>query len=317
MFRSLAPLALLSLVPLIVVACPGAQVKEGGGPSGDVEMVLRRIDVVDADFDQLKVNVIIAVRNDTGSDIDVESELDIALFGPSVDDGSGSGGGAEGGVEEGAAEATIERVDAPEPGGLAAGLDGSRHKGTGRGKASAYNTSELPVTITLPLPSDPAVLEQVLSWRKARVHVKGTAKAGLFTTQTLAGERDVATPILPEFKVKTAQIAKLDDGVTGEAFIKMGLDNKNPFEATVDRVVWSIQIAGKELRTKEDGNTTLPPSAVEEYDETVEINERAFPLKELKAILKAPSVPYVVSGSFEVRGIKKDFEFKGDMQFPR
>ena len=34
-------------------------------------------------------------------------------------------------------------------------------------------------------------------------------------------------------------------------------------------------------------------------------------------MLKSPSVPYAITAQFEVRGIKKDVEFKGEMQFPR
>ncbi len=310
------PLVVLALFSGLA-ACPGAQVKEGGG-DGTVEIVLRRVDVVKAAYDQLQLNVIVAVNNGTGSDVDVDAALDLALVGPgSLQDEGDAAPVVDGAADEGAdVKAVAEDEGARTPSETASGLDGSRHKGTGRGTAKAYNTSELPISITLPMPSDPAILEQVLSWKRATVHVKGTVKAG-FTERTVAGERDIATPQLPELKLKSAQIAKVDDGTAGEAFFTLLLDNKNPFEVVVDRVTWKISIKDKELKSKDDGSTSVPASAVEEYNETVEVSDKSFPAKDLKAMLKSPSVPYLITGSYEVRGIKKDVEFKGDMQFPR
>jgi hypothetical protein len=297
---------------LALQACPGAQVKDG--PSGDIDIVLRRVDVVKAGFDQMEVRVIVAVNNGTNSDVDVEASCDLALVGPGSPDGDGEGGGAESAGEGEAEEAAVD--DDAAPAETASGLDGSRHKGTGSGTAVANNTSELPITIILPLPSDPAVLEQVLSWKKAKVHIAGKVKAG-FLERTIAGERDVATPQLPEFKLKSAQVAKVDDGAAGEAFFTFLFDNRNSFDVVVDKVGWKISIRDKELRTKEADATKLPGSAVEEYTESVILNEKDFPLKELKTMLKQPSVSYIVEANFEVRGIKKDVMFKGDMQFPR
>ena len=118
-------------------------------------------------------------------------------------------------------------------------------------------------------------------------------------------------------KLKGAQIAKVDDAAAGEAFFTLLLENTNTFEVVVDKVSWKISIKDKELRIKEDGSTSVPGSAVEEYNESIELNDRSFTAKELKTLLNQPSVPYLIDASIEVRGIKKDFTFTGDMQFPR
>lgn len=303
-----------SLFAALTGGCPGAQVKEGGG-GGNVEIVLRRVDVVKAAFDQIQLNVIVAVENGTNDDVDVEAALDLALVGPGSVEDEGDAAPAEATDDE--TKSPVEAAEeATAPQETASGLDGARHKGTGRGTAKANNTSELPISITLPLPADAEMLEQVLSWKRATVHIKGTVKAG-FTERTVAGERDLATPQLPELKLKSAQIAKVDDGAAGEAFFTLLLDNKNPFEVVVDRVTWKISIKDKELRTKDDGSTSVPASAVEEYTEAVPVDDKNFPTKDLKAMLKSPSVPYLITASYEVRGIKKDVEFKGEMSFPR
>jgi hypothetical protein len=281
------------------VGCPAAQVKSGAPSANGVEVVLRRIDVVKAGFDKVELKIIVAVENNTGSDVDVSADANIALVGPAAADD-------ENAPAEGEGETESEGV---------AGLDGKRHSGSGNGKALANTTSELPILVTLPLPEDLTVLEQVLSWPKARVHVAGKVRAG-FTERTIGGEREITTPKLPKFKVKSAQVAKVDGGEAGEAFITLLLENTNTFEIVVDSVTWRILIADKELRTKEDGGTSIPPSSVEEYNISVPLDESAFPVKELRALLKKPSIPYRVDAGFEARGIKGSEIFSGDAQFP-
>jgi LEA14-like dessication related protein len=317
--RLLAPvlphvLAVSSLV-LALAACPAAQVKEGAPASGDVNVVLRRIDVEKAGLDGMDLKVIVAVENGTGRDIDVSADATVALVGESKDEGDGTGGGAEG--EAAASDESEGGDDAGDgPAATASGLDGKRHAGAGRGKAAANAVSELPIFVRLPLPEDPETLEQVLGWAKARVHVAGTIKLGL-DQRTIGGERDVATPKLPKFKVKSAQVAKVDDGAAGEAFITLLLENPNTFEIVVDNVSWRVLIADKELRTKEDGGTSIPPSSVEEYNISIPLDETGFPAKgELKALLKKPAISYRIDANFTARGLRGSEVFSGDMRFP-
>jgi LEA14-like dessication related protein len=314
-----------ALVVAVAVACAGTPVRPPV-PLGDVDVVLRRIDIVKGGYDQLEVQVVLAIGNGTATDLDVAADLDIALVGQGSAEGDGDGGGAESGTdaETGSGDQAGDGSTgdgAPSDGEdplvtPSNGLDGSRHAGRAGGTAPAQNTSELLVPVTLPLPSDADVLERVLGWPRARVHVRGKVRIGLLE-RTIAGERDLATPKLPELRLKNPQLARADDGAAGEAFITLLLDNKNTFAVTVDKLAWDIAIAGKTLRTKEDGSTQLQPSAVEEYNESIVIDASAFPAKELKALLKKPAVPYVITGSVEVRGIRRDFRFDGEMQFPR
>jgi len=289
---------LLVAVVALLAACPAAQVKPDGPPSG-VEVVLRRIDVVKAAFDKMELKVIVAVENGTGSDIDVNADASIALVGEVAADAEP--------VAEGEAETDVPADKA--------GLDGKRHSGSGSGKAVANAVTEVPIYVTLPLPDDLETLEQVLSWAKASVHVAGKVKAG-FTERTIAGEREITTPKLPKFKLKSAQVAKVDGGEAGEAFITLLLENTNTFEIVVDSVTWRILIADKELRTKDDGGTSIPPSSVEEYNVSVPLDETAFPIKELRVLLKKPSIPYRIDAAFEARGIKGSEIFSGDARFP-
>lgn len=303
-----------------LAACPGSQVRE----SGEITAVIRRIEVVEADYDRMKLEVVVAVENGTGADVDVSADASVAIVGEAKDgdaddapaapaEGEGGGAAAEGG--EGADKLADEPADSGEGGGSTP-IDGQRHAGSGRGRAAAFNTSELPVIIDLPLPSDPALLEQLVEWPKMLLHIEGTARVGLKTIR-LGGHRDVAPPHLPAVLLKESQVASENEGQAGAGFFKVALDNKNPFDVSIDRFAWSITIKDKELKAAGDGESDkVPGSSVAEYEATVDINEKAFG-KELKGILRSPTVPYIVEGYYEVRGIKKTFRFAGDMKFAR
>jgi hypothetical protein len=302
--------AALVAVGFALAACPGAQVK---GASGDVNVTVRRIDVVSADFDKMKVNLIVAVENGTSSDVDAEAKASIAVVGEGKDEEAEDAAAEK---KEGDDDKTVPE-EAAKP--AASPIDGARHSGSGGGTAAAYNTSELPIPIELPLPSDPALLEQVLSWPKMLVDIDGSVRVGL-ATKPLTGTRAVAPPRLPEVRLKESQVASVDGGTAGTGFFTLILDNKNPFPVTVDKMTWTIAIKDKVL-TPSTGQTSVehdsvPASAVSEYSDEVQVNEAAFG-KDLKALLKNPTVPYVIEGSYEVRGIKKTFRFAGDMKFAR
>src|SRR5688500_4023268 len=97
--------ALLALAPLLfttVTACAGAQVKDGSA-DGKVNVVLRRIDVVEADFDRMKLNVIVAIENGTGSDFDASADASIALVGEAKDAAAADAG--DSGDDDAGAEA--------------------------------------------------------------------------------------------------------------------------------------------------------------------------------------------------------------------
>ncbi len=302
-----------------LVACPGAQLRD----TGEVTAVIRRIDVVEADFDRMKLEVIVAVENGTGSDVEVSADATIAIVGEakSSDADDAPAAKAEGGeAAEGdkAVDADTKVEGEAEGGetGSSTPIDGQRHAGKGAGRAAAYNTSELPIIIELPLPGDAALLEQLVEWPKMLLNVEGNARVGLKTIR-LGGQRDVAPPHLPAVLLKEAQVASENEGQAGAGFFKVALDNKNPFDVTIDRFAWSITIKDKELRAAGEGEADkVPGSSVAEYEATVDINEKAFG-KDLKAILRSPTVPYVVEGYYEVRGIKKTFRFAGDMKFAR
>lgn len=315
--RALSPLVALSAAFSLMAACPGAQTKGGGG--GDVSVVLRRVDVIEADFDKMKLHVVVAIENPTASDVSASASASLAIVGAGTQ--ASDEQKSEGDDEEKTKmdEAVEESEKVENPTGGTAPVDGKRHEGSGAGSAAAQNTSELPIVVEVPLPSDPQMLEQMLEWKKMLVHIDGSVKIGV-STYPIVGHREIAPPHLPTVKLKEAQIASVDDGRAGTGFFTIVLDNKNPFTVTIDKMAWTVRIKDKELQpssgTLEVTSDSVPASAVGEYQTEVQVNEAAFG-KELKALLKNPTVPYVIEGTLEVRGITRPFRFAGDMKFAR
>jgi LEA14-like dessication related protein len=293
----------VAVVTLALVAgsCSSTQSRDGGGSSGRVDAVLRRIDVIEAGYSEMKLAVVVAIDNGTDGDVPITGDIELSILGP------------------GAADESLERKDGAEPDAALdnGGVESIVYKGSAKGSAPAATGSELLIPITLPLPTDPGVLERFLSWPKVRILIKGNGSAGM-SQFPIGGEREIVPPRIPAITLKGAQVAKLDGGTGGEAFFVLLLTNPNPFGVSVDKINWTISINGKEVKKSDDVvGGQVPPNSREEYNETVELNERLFEKAALRAMLKAPAVPYVIEGSMQIRGIFEEFRFEGEMKFSR
>lgn len=305
MLHRLVTTALVLFAAATVSSCKGADVKESGG----VEVKLRRVVVAEGGFEQLRLNVIAVVANGSSGDVQVsDGKATVTFLGEAKEQAEAKEGEE---AEEPAAE------EAPAEGGAAPEFGGKSFTGQGgSGNAVAFNDSEVIIPVVVDLPEDAESLEKILDWKKARVSVNGSLTvAG--KQETFGGMRDVAPPHLPTVVLQEAQIASQDEGKNGAAFFRLGLDNKNPFEVSVDRFAWGVSVGGKELRPMGEGQSEqVPGSSVASFEDQVEVDEKAFG-PALKALLKQPSVPYTIDGFIEVQGIKKPFHFAGDMQFAR
>jgi LEA14-like dessication related protein len=293
------------LLAVLVCACATTSSGGGGATDGGIGVALRRIDVHAAGYDQMELDVVFAVENGSANDLDIDGAINIGIAG------------------RGDEEDAVERKDNTDAGsalddaGGGDGVDGTRYTGKANGRASAGTTSELPVRITVPLPTDIGVLERMLSWPKMKIDVKGVVNAA-GKAFPFDGVRDIAPPRLPQVTLKTAQIAKVGGDEAGEAFFTLLVENRNAFGVKIDKLQWKVTIKDKVVKESDTiVGGELPANSVEEYNESIELNQKMFPQKELKALLKQPSVGYVLEGSCEVRGIVQEFRFTGDMNFPR
>ena len=292
---------------VLAAACAGGQKTE----TGEVNVKLRRVVVGEANYDKMTVKVVAVVENGTSNDVKVSNGTATVTV-----EGQGTSGSAAAADAEDRGEEEAAADDAPAEGGASDVFPGSFTGKGGGGTAIAFKDSEVVVPVTLDLPDDPDALGQVIDWKSAKLRVSGTLDVN-GSTKTFGGAREVPPPRLPAVILKEAQVASQDQGRNGAAFFKVGLDNKNTFDVAIDRVAWSISVGGKELRPAGEGEReSVPASSVVELEDQVELDEKAFG-KDLKALLSQPTVPYVIDGFLEVKGMKRPFHFEGEMQFAR
>lgn len=296
---------------LWLLACPAAQQKDSGE---EVQVKLRRIDVETASFDTMDLLVIAVVENAGSSDVKVDGgEAQLMLAGRArdldddderADDDDDEGYDDEEGYEE----------DDDDVSGI---VTDEWVKGTTSGaSAPAFRQTEVPIRMTLPLPSDGDAFERLTSWERMALEVKGSLEVN-GARHTFGGSREVATPSLPTAVLEEAQVASLDEGEKGVAFFRVGIDNPNVFDIKVDRFTWGARVGEKQLREMPEGSwEEVPPSSVASFEDSVQLNEETYG-PEVKKLLKHNSVPYVVEGVLEVKGIERPFRFEGEMEFAR
>ncbi len=334
---TLARLTVALVASFTLLACPGAQQKES---SGEVEVKLRRVDVdLDkAGFDTVDLLIIAIVENGSSGDVRVsggEGKLTLAgkakplVDGVSESDRAGEDGDGddERAGDEGVSEdeddgedqeAPTMREEPSEDDVDTSGIvTGEWVTGTApSGEAVAFQTTEVPIRVTLKLPDDPEALERFTSWGRMALDVEGTLTIG-GKAYTFGGRREVATPVLPKPVLEEAQIASVDEGVMGVAYFRVGIDNPNVFEIKVDEFAWGVTVGGKELRKVPEGSwENVPASSIASFEDSVNLNEETYG-PEVRKLLQQTTVPYVVEGKMVVKGIEREFRFEGDMEFAR
>lgn len=176
--------------------------------------------------------------------------------------------------------------------------------------------AEYPIRVAWPLPTDPEALDALLETKSVTFKVSGNVTV-TGKSYAISGDREMALPEYPTVSVARAQVASQDAGKSGAAFIALGVENPNSFDARLDDFAWGISIAGKVLEPVGTGSTeTVPPASTAEFEDTIELNEETFG-PEVKALLQQDVVPYVVDGHIVVGGIKRVFQFEGEMAFSR
>jgi LEA14-like dessication related protein len=333
MLRTLQTVVIALTAGLVFAGCASTQEKDA---SGEVEVKLRRVEVVDASFDHMDLKIVVAVVNGGNTPVSIsggEASLAIAGKGSPLELEDESAGDAP--EEASAEESDDEELDEDEDlddddedlddeddeddgdADTSGIVDGTKVTGKAAGiTAASYETTEVEFAVRLPLPTDPEAFEELLSWGNMEVDVEGTLTLDGHS-ETFGGRREVHTPAVPTVKLDEAQIASVDAGRKGTAFFAIGIDNPNVFEIKVDKIAWGVSVGGKVMREPGEGAwETVPPSSVNSLSDNIELDEETYG-KEVKELLGQPTVPYVIEGFMEVKGLRKEFRFEGEMEFAR
>ena len=282
-----------------------ASTQEAAPSVEGLEVKLRRVEVESASFEEMKLKVILLASNPGLAPLALEGgEISLQIAGP---------GAPENQEDEDEAPASDEASE-PDVSGIVTGELATGMAPTGT--LEAQQRTEIPVQVSLPLPTDAEALARLLAWLRMTVKVDGALVAE-GTSIPVSGTREVATPRLPRVVVQEAQVASVDRGAKGVAFFSLGLDNPNSFDIVVDKFAWGASVGDKELLQAGEGSLErVPPSSVATFEDTLQLNQETYG-KGVRRLLRQARVPYRLEGFMEIRGIRQPFVFEGEMEFAR
>lgn len=189
-------------------------------------------------------------------------------------------------------------------------------KGTVEGGTviEASQLTEVEFSQKIPFPKDDeAKYLSILEEGTIPLTVRGRVTFDDGTSANFEKKGAVATPSLPKLVLHDAQAARYGkDGLDVTMYIR--LINENVFSITVDSVEYAIAINGKASKSEQGAiGARLVQGAAQEFTASVVMDEEAFP--NIKEIMAAGKIEYVVTGKVTIQGIELPIEIPGEIEF--
>ncbi len=191
---------------------------------------------------------------------------------------------------------------------------------------------EAPVTLSVaPGGSAEWTLDQTSAYVKDAEELKAmdtrggsllTALRGkLFVTQgqktyelDFARSREVRVPRLPHVKFQELEAGRFSEDEAGVTY-HIGVVNPNPFEIRVAQIKYEVQVAGKKVADGVIGKAErVSPSSTGVFDLETHVDASTHGDADVKKLIKAKSLPYVITGEMTAELFSETFEFKGDVK---
>ncbi len=138
--------------------------------------------------------------------------------------------------------------------------------------------------------------------------------AGRTDEVAFARSRDVRVPRLPHAKFQELEAGRYSEDEAGVTF-HIGVNNPNPFEVKVTSIKYTIAIADKQVADGEIGKgEKVSPSSTGVFDLEAKVTADTHP--DIKKLIKARALPYVIKGALEAELFSETFEFKGVINLP-
>lgn len=152
----------------------------------------------------------------------------------------------------------------------------------------------------------------LLTALRGTLTVKG---AGRTDQVPFARSREVRVPRLPHAKFQELEAGRYSEDETGVTF-HIGVVNPNPFEIRITGIKYTVLIADKQVADGEIGKgERVSPSSTGVFDiEAKATAETHGP--DIKKLIKARTLPYVIKGELSAELFSESFEFKGTITLP-
>ncbi len=139
--------------------------------------------------------------------------------------------------------------------------------------------------------------------------------AGRTDEIAFARSRDVRVPRLPHAKFQEFEAGRYSEDEAGVTF-HIGVNNPNPFEVKVASIKYAISIAGKQVAEGEIGKgEKVSPSSTGVFDLEAKVSAETHGA-EIKKLIKARTLPYLIKGELAAELFSESFEFKGNINLP-
>jgi LEA14-like dessication related protein len=147
---------------------------------------------------------------------------------------------------------------------------------------------------------------------RGKLVVKGSTKP---IEIPFARSRDVRVPRLPHAKFQEFEAGRYSEDEAGVTF-HIGVVNPNPFEVKMTSIKYKILIADKPVAEGEIGKgDKVSPSSTGVFDIEAKVNADTHG-PDVKKLIKARTLPYVITGELDAELFSETFEFKGNLNLP-
>ena len=139
-------------------------------------------------------------------------------------------------------------------------------------------------------------------------------------TVPFARAKDIRVPRLPKVKAKDAEGGKhADDEV--QVVLYFQVENPNPFPLPLTSLRYTATMHGKKMAERTEGGEKIGASATDTFEirfpfDKATWGSEAKDVKELKARIKAGTLPWTVNGTVAGELFELPFELKGELKLP-
>jgi LEA14-like dessication related protein len=147
---------------------------------------------------------------------------------------------------------------------------------------------------------------------RGKLLVKGPTKT---IEIPFARSREVRVPRLLHSKLQEFEAGRYSDDEAGVTF-HIGIVNPNPFDVKLTMIKYTVSIAGKPVAEGEIGKgDKVSPSSTGVFDVEAKASLESHGA-DIKKLIKARTLPFVISGVLQAELYSEPFEFKGNLNLP-
>lgn len=201
-------------------------------------------------------------------------------------------------------------------------------------EGAVVKKSSMPMNLAVPAGATvPFTLEQASQYVKSADELKAMDARGGSLLTAVRGEltvvmggktvqvpyarsREVRVPRLPHMKFQDLEAGRYSEEEAGATF-HFGVQNPNPFQVTVSAITYTLDVAGKRIAeaTTIGKGERVSPASTGVFDVEAKVSAQSHGA-EIKKLIKARALPYVITGTLTSELFAEPFEFKGTITLP-